>query len=63
MKEVKEVRRDSLHAISRLVTSKLCSTVKGGHYIHLENPEQVAQEIKEFLALCRSQECSLKGKL
>lgn len=63
MKEVKEVRRDSLNAISRLMTSKLCRTVKGGHFVHLEKPEQVAQEIKEFLALCRSQECSSKSKL
>ena len=63
IEKIKGVRRDSLNTISQFVPSKLCRTVKGGHYFHLENPEQVSQEIKEFLALRRTQECSSKSKL
>ncbi|KAJ7388932.1 Serine hydrolase-like protein 2 [Desmophyllum pertusum] len=34
-------------------------SVQGGHHFHLDNPEQTAQEIKQFLALCHDL-CSSK---
>ena len=33
--------------------------IEGGHHLHIDNPEQTAKEIKQFLAHCRSQNCDL----
>ena len=53
----REARMERIKVIYQSAKFKVCKTVKGSHHFHLENSEQVAQEIKKFLALCRSQDC------
>lgn len=55
---------ERLHVIYNSASFKLCRKIKGGHYFHLEKPELVAHEIRQFLALsCTSQGSSGKSKL
>ena len=55
---------ERLKAIYQSTKFKICKRIKGGHHFHLENPEQVVQEIKEFLkAVCRSHNCTAQSKL
>ena len=59
----KEAQVERIKIIYQNATCKLWKRVKGAHHFHLENPEQVAQEIKEFLALCKSQSHTAQSKL
>ena len=56
-------RLERLKVICQNAKCKMWKKIKGNHFFHLEKPEHVAQEIKEFLALCRSQDCVLQSKL
>ena len=48
----REERKERLSIIYQHAKFKMWKNVQGGHYLHLDNPEQIAQEIKQFLALC-----------
>ena len=43
-----------IEAISLSAKYKGCKKVRGGHFFHLENPEEVAQEINEFVTRSKS---------
>ena len=43
-----------IEVISLSAKYKECKKVRGGHFFHLENPEEVAQEIKEFVGRSKS---------
>ena len=58
-----EARLERLKVIYQSAKCKMWKEVKGGHHVHLEKPEQVAEEIKEFLSLRRSQDCVAQSKL
>ena len=60
--ELKDELMEYLDVICKQASFKMWKMVKGGHHVHLENAEQVAQKVKEFLALCTSQE-KLQSKL
>ena len=51
-----ETRLERLSVICQHAKFKMWKTLKGGHHLHLDNPEQTAQQIKQFLALCESQD-------
>ena len=55
----RESRLERLSIISQHAKFKMWKTLLGGHHVHLENPEQTALQIKQFLALCKSQDCDL----
>ena len=55
----RESRLERLSIISQHAKFKMWKTLLGGHHVHLENPEQTALQIKQFLALCESQDCDL----
>ena len=59
----KEPLIERLKVIYQSAKFKFCKRIKGGHHFHLEQPEQVAQEIKKFLATSQSQECVKHSKL
>ncbi|KAJ7380522.1 Serine hydrolase-like protein 2 [Desmophyllum pertusum] len=48
----REERKEGLVLFINMQSFKMWKNVQGGHYLHLDNPEQIAQEIKQFLALC-----------
>jgi len=54
-----ETRLERLSVICQHAKFKMWKTLRGGHHVHLDNPEQTAQQIKQFLALCESQDCDL----
>ena len=54
-----ETRLEKLSAICQHAKFKMWKTLQGGHHLHLDNPEQTALQIKQFLALCESQDCDL----
>lgn len=54
---------ERINIIRQSAKFKLCKKIKGGHHFHLENPGQVVQEIKGFLTLCQSYDCTLNSKL
>jgi len=61
--DFEQARMEHLGVIYEHANPKMWKSVKGDHHAHLENPEQVALQIKEFLALCRSHDYSLQSKL
>ena len=61
--EERKAQRDRMKIIYQNAKCKVWKRIKGGHHFHMENPKQVAQEISEFLALCKSQDQSLQSKL
>ena len=50
-----ETRLERLSVICQHAKFKMWKTFQGGHHLHLDNPEQTAQQIKQFLAVCESQ--------
>ena len=54
-----ESRLERLSIICQHAKFKMWKTLLGGHHVHLDNPEQTAQQIKQFLALCESQDRDL----
>ena len=62
-KEEKEAQLERMKIIYQNAKCKVWKRIKAGHHLHMENPEQVAQEINEFLALCRSQDQLVQSKL
>ena len=64
MSEEGKARRDRMKTIVyQNANCKVWKRIKGGHHFHMENPKQVAQEIIEFIALCKSQDQSVQSKL
>ena len=57
--EDQETCLETLSVICQHAKVKMWKSVKGGHHLHLDNPDQTAQEIKQFLALCASQDHDL----
>ena len=58
-----EAQLERMKIIYHNAKCKVWKRIKGSHYFHMENPKQVAQEINEFLALCRSLDQSPQSKL
>ena len=54
-----ESRVERLSVIWQHAKFKMRKTVQGGHHLQLDNPDQTAQQIKQFLALCESQDLEL----
>ena len=50
---------EELNVICQHAKFKMWKTLQGGHYLHLDNPEQTAQQIKQFFVLCGSQDLNL----
>ena len=50
-----ETRLERLSVICQHAKFKMWKTYQGGHHLHLDNPDQTALQIKQFLALCESQ--------
>ncbi|XP_078344078.1 serine hydrolase-like protein 2 [Oculina patagonica] len=46
-----ETRKERLNVICDHAKFKMWKRVEGGHHLHLDNPEQTAQEIRKFLAV------------
>ena len=46
---------DRVILICQHAKSHMWKSIQGGHHFHLDNPEQTAKEIKQFLAHCGSQ--------
>ena len=61
--EERKAQRDRMKIIYQNAKYKVWKRIKGGHHFHMENPKQVAQEISEFLALCKSHDQSVQSKL
>ena len=59
----KEAQMERINVVYKNAKCKIRKRINGGHHFHMENPEQVAQEIKQFLALCRSQDQAVQSKL
>ncbi|XP_029202241.2 serine hydrolase-like protein 2 [Acropora millepora] len=57
--------RERINVINKTAKMILLKRIKGGHYFHLENPSEVVQAIKMFLAnnYCQSKHVTLKNKL
>ena len=49
-------RLERLRIICQHAKFKMRKTLLGGHHVHLDNPEQTALQIKQFLAVCESQD-------
>ncbi|XP_078344973.1 serine hydrolase-like protein [Oculina patagonica] len=56
---MQETRKERLDVILDHAKFKMWKRVQGGHHLHLDNPEQTALEIKQFLAI----QSSLDSKL
>ena len=54
-----ETRLERLSVICQHAKFKMWKTYPGGHHLHLDNPDQTALQIKQFLALCESQDHDL----
>ena len=54
-----ETRLERLGVICQHAKFKMWKTLQGGHHLHLDNPEQTAQQIKQFLVVCESQDLNL----
>ena len=54
-----ETRLERLSVICQHAKFKMWKTLQGGHHLHLDNPEQTAQQIRQFLALYKSQDLDL----
>ena len=50
---------ERLSIICQHAKFKMWKTLLGGHHIHLDNPEQTALQIKQFLALYESQDLNM----
>ena len=50
---------ERLRVISQHAKIRIWKTLEGGHHLHLDNPDQTALQIKQFLSLCESQNCDL----
>jgi len=59
----KEAQVERINVVYKNAKCKIRKRIKGGHHFHMENPKQVAQEIKQFLTFCRSQDQALQSKL
>lgn len=57
--------RERINVINKTAKVILLKRIKGGHHFHLENPSEVVQAIKMFLAnnYCQSKHVTLKNKL
>ncbi|XP_078343869.1 serine hydrolase-like protein 2 [Oculina patagonica] len=49
-----ETHKERLNVICDHAKFKMWKSIKSGHHLHLDNPEQTAQEIKNFLACVSS---------
>lgn len=54
-----ETRLQRLSVICQHANFKMWKTIQGGHHLHLDNPDQTATQIKQFLSVCESEDCSL----
>ena len=63
--DTKDRIRERINVINKTAKMILLKRIKGGHYFHLENPSEVVQAIKMFLAnnYCQSKHVTLKNKL
>lgn len=61
--DVKDKLMQGINAINKSAKVIVHKRIKGGHYFHLENPGEVVQAIKTFLANCESKHVTLKNKL
>ena len=63
--DIKDKVRHRMNLINKTAKVILHKTIKGGHHFHLENPSEVVQAIKMFLAnnYCQPKHVTLKSKL